>query len=68
MLILLDKDFGTLAVLKRRRHRGIVRLVTLPLDTLVQRCLLVLVKHAATLASGALITVTANRIRVRPAE
>jgi predicted nuclease of predicted toxin-antitoxin system len=68
ILITIDKDFGTLAVLRRKRHRGIVRLVTLPLDQMVQRCLQVLEKHGAALADGALITVTADRIRVRPAD
>ena len=68
VVITRDKDFGTLAVRDKLPHCGIVRLVELPPGKELELCLAVLVRYAADLARGALITVDAHRIRVRESE
>lgn len=63
-----DKDFGTLAVLEREPHCGIVRLIELPPTVEAPLCLSVLAGHADDLARGCLITVEAHRLRIREPE
>lgn len=65
VLVTLDKDFGELAVALGRPHRGIVRLVNLPARRQGPVCAYILQKHADDLSRGAIITATAERIRVR---
>jgi predicted nuclease of predicted toxin-antitoxin system len=65
VVITRDKDFGTLAVLRRQHHSGIVRLVELSPDRELFLCLWVLTHHAEDLKRGCLITVERHRIRVR---
>lgn len=65
VLVTLDKDFGELAVALGRPHRGIVRLVNLPARRQGPICAYVLQHHAKDLSSGAIVTATVERIRVR---
>lgn len=65
VLITLDKDFGELAVLHRKLHAGILRLVNMPVaeQELVRRQ--VLNQYADELQAGSIITAEANRLRIR---
>jgi len=64
-LVTLDKDFGELAIVRRRPHAGIVRLVGLRLAMQGPVLLEVIRKHGAALERGAIVTATADRLRVR---
>lgn len=65
VLITLDKDFGELAVVHDRPHRGIVRLVDLPGRRQGAYCVALLDRYSEELARGAIITATAERVRIR---
>lgn len=65
VLITLDKDFGTLALLHGKPHAGIVRLVNLTTQQQVMVCLRVLARHEFVLRSGAIITAELDRVRIR---
>ena len=65
VLITLDKDFGTLAVLHGQPHAGIIRLVNLSLHNQATVCAYLLQTHADTLAAGAIITAEQDRLRIR---
>jgi predicted nuclease of predicted toxin-antitoxin system len=68
VLITLDKDFGELAIVYRKRHRGIVRLVNLPARRQGAFCVAVLTRFEPELTRGAILTVTSERVRIRPAD
>ncbi|NVZ11066.1 DUF5615 family PIN-like protein [Allochromatium humboldtianum] len=68
ILITLDKDFGELAIVYGRPHSGILRLVNLPGRRQGSYCLTVLERFASELSQGAILTVTADRVRIRPAD
>ena len=65
VVVTLDKDFGELVVAARQPHPGVIRLVDLALTEQLAACLRVLKEHSEDLAAGALLTVTADRVRVR---
>lgn len=65
VLITLDKDFGTLAVLYGRPHAGILRLVNLSTSEQIIVCQQVLAEYADELANGAIITAERDRLRIR---
>lgn len=65
VMVTLDKDFGELAIVHRRPHRGIVRLVDLPARQQGAYCAAVIERYAAELDQGAILTVTTDRVRVR---
>ena len=65
VLVTLDKDFGELAVVRGRRHAGIIRLVGFPSQEQGPMCVRVLALYASALASGSLLTVGQKRIRIR---
>lgn len=65
VLVTLDKDFGELAVLQERPHAGIVRLVNLASQQQVSALLRLLESHPEALGRGAIVTVGANRLRIR---
>ena len=67
-LVTLDKDFGELAVLRRQRHCGIVRLVGFAARRQGAVCVDVLARYGEDLAGGAVITVEPGRVRVRPGD
>lgn len=65
VVITLDKDFGELAMLRKRAHCGIVRLVCVRATEQGRACIEVLEKYGQELAAGALVTVEPGRVRVR---
>ena len=65
VLVTLDKDFGTLALLHGRPHAGILRLVNLSTQQQAIVCLRVLTLYDATLQAGAIITAELERVRIR---
>jgi predicted nuclease of predicted toxin-antitoxin system len=68
VLVTLDKDFGELAVVFRRPHSGIMRLVNLAARQQGTVCLRVLELYGEELQSGAITTATLDRIRIRAPE
>ena len=68
VLVTLDKDFGELAVVYRKPHCGIVRLVDLGTRDQSLVCLRALTTHGPELQAGAIVTAEGHRLRVRPPE
>ncbi|MCD4729620.1 MAG: DUF5615 family PIN-like protein [Bacteroidales bacterium] len=66
ILITLDKDFGELAIVYGYPHYGILRLVNLSTVQQASVCKKILDKYGEELYSGSIITVDANRVRIRP--
>jgi len=67
VLVTLDKDFGELAIVHGRRHRGIVRLVNISAQQQASFCLQALDRYATELDASAIVTVDAQRMRIRSA-
>jgi predicted nuclease of predicted toxin-antitoxin system len=65
VLVTLDKDFGELAVIQARPHRGIIRLVGISARRQTETCQDVLKRHGGDLLVGALITAEPTRLRIR---
>jgi predicted nuclease of predicted toxin-antitoxin system len=65
VLVTLDNDFGTLAVLHRRRHAGIIRIIEQSVWTHAALCERALREHAAGLVAGGIVTVENERTRLR---
>lgn len=65
VLVTLDKDFGEWAVVHRRPHCGIVRLVGFRAQEQGQICDYVLKTYQSDLEQAALITVEPSRVRIR---
>jgi predicted nuclease of predicted toxin-antitoxin system len=63
----LDKDFGELAIVYGKPHCGIIRLVDLPVRQQGSYCVTVLERFAEDLARGAILTVSSQQVRIRPA-
>ena len=68
VLITLDKNFGELAIVCGKPHCGIIRLVDLPARQQGTYCAVVLDRFADELSRGAILTVTSERVRIRPAD
>lgn len=66
ILVTLDKDFGELAVVFGKLHCGIIRLVDIHPSRQASVCEEVLARYGTELAAGAIVTVTADRTRLRP--
>ena len=66
VLFTLDKDFGELAIVRRISHSGIVRLVNTSARKQADMCLYIIGRYEEMLLNGAIVTVEANRVRVRP--
>jgi predicted nuclease of predicted toxin-antitoxin system len=66
VLITLDKDFGELAIRRSLPHCGIVRLVNISARQQGVVCRQVLGQYGDELPRGAIITVEAGRVRIRP--
>ena len=66
VLITLDEDFGTLAVLHRRPHVGIIRLIEQSVWTHTALCERALRQYANELAAGSIVVVEGERMRLRP--
>lgn len=65
ILVTLDKDFGELAVLHGHPHCGILRLVNLSTEKQANVCKLIIEKYGTELSDGSIITVDAERVRIR---
>ena len=65
VLITLDKDFGELAIVYRKPHAGIARLVGIAARQQAVYCLRVLDRYGEELKRGAIITVHASHVRIR---
>ena len=65
VLVTLDKDFCELAVLHGMSHCGILRLVNISARQQAAVCQRVLIAHGLELASGAIVTAEAERLRIR---
>ena len=66
VLITLDKDFGELAIRRSLPHCGIVRLVNISARQQGAVCHQVLTQYGDELTRGAIVTVEAGRVRIRP--
>ena len=66
VLVTLDKDFGELAVLHRRPHTGILRLVNLRARDQGPVCAAALRRYGTELEQGAIVTAEEQRARIRP--
>ena len=66
VLATLDKDFGELAVFRKTSHCGIVRLVNIPAKNQGPVLLRILNLYGKELRAGSIITVSGNRVRIRP--
>jgi predicted nuclease of predicted toxin-antitoxin system len=66
ILVALDKDFGELAILHKRTHNGILRLVNIAARNQGPVCLRVLSLYYKELRVGAIIRVRDDRVRIRP--
>lgn len=66
ILITLDKDFGELAVVYRKPHAGILRIVGCSAREQGPVCRRILAEYGDVLAGGALVTVESLRVRIRP--
>jgi predicted nuclease of predicted toxin-antitoxin system len=67
-LVTLDKDFGELAIVRKIPHSGIIRLVGVSAKKQADACLYAINRYEETLRKGAIITIEANRVRIRPAD
>ncbi len=66
ILVTLDKDFGELAVLRGRKHCGIMRLVGLSAKQQASVCLTAVGRHGLLLLGGGIVTAEQGRLRIRP--
>ncbi len=66
VLVTLDKDFGELAVVRGMAHSGIIRLVDISASQHATVCSHVLSKYGGELTLGAIVTVEASLVRIRP--
>lgn len=66
ILITLDKDFGELAIRLGLPHCGIVRLVNIAARQQGAVCQHVVQQYGDELMQGAIVTVEAGRVRIRP--
>jgi len=68
VLTTLDKEFGELAIVYGKPHCGIIGLVDLPARQQGTYSAVVLDRFADELSRGAILTVTSERVRIRPAD
>lgn len=66
VLVTLDEDFGKLAVLHRRSHVGIIRLVEQSVWTHAALAENALREYGNELAAGGIVVVEGGRMRLRP--
>lgn len=66
VLVTLDKDFGELAIVYKKPHAGILRLVNIAARQQGPVCLHVIGIHGEDLSAGAIVTAAPGRLRIRP--
>jgi predicted nuclease of predicted toxin-antitoxin system len=64
VVVTIDSDFGTIIFRDRASHSGLVRLSDVPVSQRIEIMRVVLERHGADLAAGAIVTVRGDRIRV----
>lgn len=64
VLITMDKDFGELIFVSGKAHSGVVRLPDVPAEERIALVESLLARHEKDLASGAMITIRGERIRI----
>ena len=65
VVVTLDKDFGTLAFLKKQSHCGMIRLVDISATRQAMACLSAIGMYAQALDKHAIVTLEPGRVRVR---
>jgi predicted nuclease of predicted toxin-antitoxin system len=65
ILITLDKEFGELAIVHNYPHNGILRLVNLSTKQQAALSIAIIEKYGDEQYAGAILTVDANRVRIR---
>ena len=66
ILVTLDKDFGELAVVRGRKHSGILRIAGFGAREQDRICERVLARVGQELVAGAIVTAERTRLRIRP--
>ena len=66
-LLIIDKDFGELAVVRGQAHAGIIRLVNWSSSQQAATCRMLIEQYRTDLESGAIVTAEPGRVRIRPA-
>lgn len=66
VLITLDKDFGELAIVRRKQHCGIIRLANVSAKDQAEVCLRLLERLGSELIKGAIVTLEGQKLRIRP--
>ena len=66
IIITEDKDFGELIFLRQLPHPCVIRLASMTVADSVEAVLELIAKNADAIEKGFLITVTKNRVRIRP--
>src|SRR5436305_10523621 len=66
ILVTLDKDFGELVIVRGLPHGGIIRLADIAARQQATVCQAVLEQYGDELVGGAIVTVEAGRVRIRP--
>jgi predicted nuclease of predicted toxin-antitoxin system len=68
ILVTLDKDFGELVIVHGHSHSGIVRIVNISARQQARTIDRVVKLYGNELQAGAVVTVEAGRVRIRPPE
>ena len=68
ILITLDKDFGERAIVRGEPHAGIIRLVGVGARSHGDSVIEALDRYGAEILQGAIVTIGARKIRIRPGE
>ena len=68
ILVTIDKDFGELAIVHKKPHQGILRIVCGSAKQQASFCLQALKTYGKELQAGAIVTVERARVRVRSQE
>lgn len=65
VLVTQDKDFGELAIVFRRPHAGIIRLVGIAAREQARYIHYVIERYETELVQGAIVTIDTERLRIR---
>ncbi|NOZ23060.1 MAG: toxin-antitoxin system, toxin component, PIN family protein [Planctomycetes bacterium] len=66
ILVTLDKDFGELAIVHKKPHVGIIRLVNLSVRSQAAVCLHIFSRYEGELKAGGIATAQPGAVRIRP--
>lgn len=68
VLVTLDKDFGELAIVRGMKHSGIIRIAGMKAQEQGPAVVALLQKYERELLAGAIVTASAERVRIRPSD